>query len=307
MLRKLIKKEFDRIVYSSPVVNRILRNINKGVKSVTSFRLRPYGILRVKAGNVQFKMATNETSYVTKQLFWKGPENFEYTPIFQQLIRKCRSFVDIGANTGYYSLLAAKTNPTVVVHAFEPASGPLHFLQKNVKINNLEERVFIHPIALSNNSGQVEFFEIINPVETFAKYNLSGVGGLKKTHQTQEQSVLKEVPAKTLDDYSRTMQLPYFDLIKIDTEGTEDLVLEGASAIIEQHKPIIVCETLFNKIEVKLDAIMKKHGYLFFNHLNGKLDVADTLVRTSDNGVTDCFFVHPEKIKFVQDFIAEQA
>lgn len=304
MFRKRIKKNFDKVVYSSPIVNKIFRNVNRTLQSLTSFRLRPYGVLTVPYGNIRFKMATNETSFVTKQLFWKGAGNFEYTPIFEKLVRHCKSFIDIGANTGYYSLLAAKANPGIVVHAFEPASGPFHFLEKNVMINGLMDRVWIHPIALSNEKGEVEFFEILNPSDTFAKYNLSGVGGLKKTHETQEHSVRKMVRAETLDDYSTRLNLESFDLIKIDTEGTENLVLEGSASIIENHKPIIICETLFNKIEGKLESIMKGHGYMFFNHLNGKLDRVETLVRTTDNGVSDCFFVHPQKADLIQAFLA---
>lgn len=306
MVRKVLKRKFDQIVYSNPLVNRICRNVNKSLKGFTSFRLRPYGVMKVRYASTSFLMATNETSYVTKQLFWHGPENFEYTPIFAKLITRCSSFTDIGANTGYYSLLAAKTNPSIVAHAFEPASGPFHFLNRNIIINGLTDRIFCHPVALSNEKGEVEFFEIINPSDTHAKYNLSGVGGLKKTHETQEQSIRKMVRAESLDDYSSELNIESYDLIKIDTEGTENLVLEGASAIIRQHKPIIICETLFNKIEARLEDIMKKHGYRFFNHLNGTLHETDTLRRSLDNGVSDCFFVHPDKVHLVQEFLAPQ-
>lgn len=292
------------MVYSHPRLNWCLRNLNKAVRPFTSFRLRPFGVLNVRYDDVQFKMATNETSYVTKQLFWRGPSRFEYTPIFERLVRMCRSFVDIGANTGYYSLMAAKANPEVVVHAFEPASGPFHYLTENVRLNRLEGRIFPHDIALSNERGIVQFFEILNPADTWASYNLSGVGGLKKTHDTQEHSVLKKVQAETLDGFLDTLNTDIkFDLIKIDTEGTEDLVLEGAESVIRSHHPIIICETLFNKIEAKLETIMRAHGYYFFNHQGGRLARTETLVRARDNGVTDCFFVHPGKIQLIQEFI----
>lgn len=307
MLRKILKRKFDQIVYSSPSINKALRNVNKALQGFTSFRLRPYGVLDLEYNDILFRMATNETSYVAKQLFWNGPENFEYTPIFTQLIKRCSSFIDIGANTGYYSVLGAKANPSLVVHAFEPASGPFHFLETNVKINGLQQRVFIHALALSSEKGEVEFFEIKNPDDTFAAYNLSGVGGLKKTHATQEHSIRKIVRAEALDDMQHTLKIDKFDLIKIDTEGTENLVLEGAAETIRNHKPIIICETLFNKIEGKLEQIMKRHGYLFFNHLNGKLHPTDSILRDTDNGVSDCFFVHPEKVKLIEDFLPAKA
>lgn len=303
MVRKILKRKFDQIVYSKPLLNHILRNINKLLRPIISFRLRPFGVLTVRYKKVVFKMATNETSFVTKHLFWNGAENFEYTPIFEKLVKKCTCFLDIGANTGYYSLMAAKANPSVEVHAFEPASGPYHFLRKNVTINKLEERISVHKIALSNQKGDVEFFEILNPSDSFAKFNLSGVGGLRKTHETQENSRRTVVQAETLDDFSLRFNIKSVDLIKVDTEGTENLVLEGASVIISKFKPVIICETLFNKIEDKLQQIMKHHGYLFYNHVNGSLHQTDTLIRTFNDGVSDCFFVHPEKLDLVNEFI----
>lgn len=302
-MRKTLKKLFDKIAYRSALLNKILRNANKLFSGVTSFRLRPYGVLNVRYCQAKFKMATNETSYVTKQIFWNGAGNFEYTPIFEKLIRHCSSFIDIGANSGYYSMLAATVNPSIIVHAFEPASGPFQFLKRNIELNGLQARVFAHPIALSNSKGNVEFFEITNPLDTVAKHNLSGVGALKKMHETQKQSVVKMVRAETLDGYAKHLALAAFDLIKIDTEGTENLVLEGLHDIITRHSPIIICETLFNKIEGKLEEIMTQHGYLFFNHLNGKLHPTRSLIRHVDNGVSDCFFVKANKTILIQDFI----
>ncbi|MDQ2658388.1 MAG: FkbM family methyltransferase, partial [Bacteroidota bacterium] len=204
---------------------------------------------------------------------------------------------------GYYSLLAATANSSLIIHAFEPASGPSLFLRKNTEINGLNKRITCHEIALSNEKGEVEFFEITNPSGTFARYNLSGVGGLKKTHETQEQSIRKTVRAERLDEYIKTLNLSSIDLVKVDTEGTENMVLEGMSSIIQRDKPIIICETLFNNIEAKLEEIMKLHGYLFYNHLDGKLFPVDTIIRRTDNGVSDCFFVHPDKEHLMAPFI----
>jgi len=248
-------------------------------------------------------MLTNETSYVTKTLFWNGPENFEYTPIFEKLIRQCRTFLDVGANTGYYSLVAARENQQIRVHAFEPSFGPAYFLKRNIEINKFNDRITHYPIALSDHAGTIDFFEIRT---TAAKedFNLSGVGTTKKIFTTQENSSIVKVKAETLDSVVNALgQIP-IDLIKMDTEGTEDSILRGSSNTIAKHKPIIICETLFNQIEKDIESIMKAHGYQFYNHLGGKLYKTETLIRKEDNGVRDCFMVHPDKIHMIQSFIA---
>lgn len=248
---------------------------------------------------MDFKMATNQTSYVTKLLYWKGPDSFEYTPIFKELIKSCNCFIDIGANTGYYSLLAATANPNLLVQSFEPAQGPLHYLKKNVLLNRLEKQISIHALAISIESGEVKFYEVKNKKYSYLLHNLGGVGSLKEDLS----KAVYTVKTEPLDYLFREKTIAHVDLIKIDTEGTENLILEGAEETIRKFQPIIICETLFNKIEDKLEMIMKKHDYLFFNHENGKLRMVKSLIRTQDNGVRDCFFVPPGKLHLIEKFI----
>ncbi len=247
-------------------------------------------------------MLTNETSYVTKTLFWNGTASFEYTPIFEKLIVNCRTFFDVGANTGYYSLLAARLNRDIRVFAFEPSFGPAHFLKRNIEINKFSSQLTHYAIALADQAGTIDFFEIRTSQDKDA-FNLSGVGTTKKIFNTQENSNIVKVRAEKLDFIVNELGSLPVDLIKMDTEGTEDLILKGSSDTILKHKPIIICETLFNQIEGKIEAIMKPHGYQFYNHLNGRLYKTETLTREKDNGVRDCFMVHPDKVHMIESFI----
>lgn len=246
-------------------------------------------------------MATNQTSYVTKLLFWNGADSFEYTPIFQDLITTCNVFIDVGANTGYYSLLAATQHPRIHVHAFEPAQGPLHYLRKNIDLNQFSNQISIHSIALSNSAGAVNFYEVKNKKYAYLPHNLGGVGSL--TEDLSKTAYM--VKTETIDRFAAQHSITSIDLMKIDTEGTEHFILEGAQHSIQRDYPIIICETLFNRIEDKLESIMKRHNYLFFNHDHGKLHRVDTLMRSHDNGVRDCFFVHPSKVQQIEKFIKQ--
>jgi len=246
-------------------------------------------------------MLTNETSSVTKLLFWNGPDNYEYTGIFEQLVLRCRSFIDIGANTGYYTLLAATKNPSIQVFAFEPASAPYHYLRENIRINQLQN-ASAYPLALSDAVGEIEFFEVDNPKNYHSKYNLAGTGTLKGEDLSGQPYVSRKVPTTTLDEWIKT-QNTSIDLIKIDTEGTEHRILSGADELLRKHAPIIICETLFRVIEDKLEDIMRRYDYHFFNYRNGKLHRTKTLIRETDNGFRDCFFVPSGKLSWIEIFV----
>lgn len=244
---------------------------------------------------------TNQTSHLTKELFWDGPENFEYTPVFTELIRNVSSFYDIGANIGYFSLVAALLNPKIKVTSFEPANGPYHYLVKNVASNKLSEQIKIEKVALSDTKGEIEFNEVKNLKYGYLHYNLAGEG-TTASGRTHKNFIKYIVPTTTLDEYVKQHQRPV-ELMKIDTEGTEHFILNGGKQVLEQHHPIVICETLFNMIEGKLEAIMKSYGYRMFNHVPQGLQEVQTIVRKEDNGVRNCFFVHPSRLHLIEKFI----
>jgi len=299
-----MKQLFYKIIYSQEI-NPFLRNINKILYPILpkKIKLAPSGILKLQNENVNAKISTNQTNYLTKEIFWTGFENFEYTNIFIDLCTKIESFYDIGANIGYFTILAGCTNPKIEITAFEPSTGPLHFLKENCSLNNLK-KIKISPIALSHKNGTITFYEIQNSKYTYIKHNLAGESNTgSKTSGRNYMPV--EVSTTRLDDfYKESGATIPIDLIKIDTEGTEKDILENAHEILTHHQPIIICETLFGMIENELDDLMIKYGYEFYNHTEKGLEHVSTIKRTLDNGVNNCFFVHPSKRHLIKDYLA---
>lgn len=286
-----------------PKINWLIRNMNYILSPLlpNKIKIHPSGTINVniKSHN-SIKLKANQTSYVTRELFWKGSENYEYTPIFINIIKKIDVFFDIGSSIGYYSVLGASINKNLIIEAFEPSTGPMIYLSENVKINNLSSRINVNVLALSNRQGQIDFFEIKNKKYPTI-YNLSGEHNIgTKPHL---KSLKTKVKSDTLDNFVRKNDIEKIDLIKIDTEGCEDLILMESSNTINQFKPIIICEVLFNRIESQLENIMLGHNYELYNH-NGKgLTKVSTIKRDLDNGIRNCFFVHPTKKHLIEEFI----
>jgi FkbM family methyltransferase len=297
-----MKDIFYQIIYH-PLVNQALRFLNKKFDFIIPFQLPVSGEIKVElSGGETFRMATNQTSYVTRLLYYEGAVAFEYTPVFEKLVKKCNTFIDIGANTGYYSLIAAQVSHANVL-SFEPSSGPRHYLEKNVRINNLQHRVEITPFALSHETGELDFYAVKNVKYKNLIHNLGGVGSLQQIKKSNE---VVKVQTTTLDEYMKSYKNDIgITLIKIDTEGTENSILEGCRTFIQQHKPVVICETLFNKIEGEIEKVMRSHDYLFFNFKDAKLHPTETLIRSVDNGVRDCFMVHPSRLHLIDEFIVK--
>jgi FkbM family methyltransferase len=291
------------IIYQANV-NKIIRNINYFLAPLlpSKIKIHPSGKMKVSIDKDHgtFVLKTNQTSYISREIFWEGALNFEYSPIFIGLIKKMNIFIDIGANIGYYSILGSTVNPELITYAFEPSRGANFYLSENVKLNNFSNRITIESCALMDTSGEIDFYEIRNKKYP-AIYNLSGEHNIgTKTYKLSQKTTVK---ATTLDAYFLDHNINALDLIKLDTEGAEAYILKGAHDVIEHYKPIIICELLFDRIEKELETIMLSHEYTFYAHTEKGLKLVDSLLRDTDNGVRDVFFVPPSKVNLIEEWI----
>lgn len=140
-----------------------------------------------------------------------------------------RTFIDVGAHLGEYSIRIAKKISNCKVYAFEPVDENVICLLKSVAINRLQN-VIVVKAALLNYVGEVELF--LDDLNT-------GGHSIFTIHPVKKYTLVRalRVPAKTLDSYGNFDQ-PL--AIKIDVEGAESLVLEGALNILKQHDEVLL-------------------------------------------------------------------
>ena len=299
----MVVQYFYKIIYQQNI-NYILRHLNFILKHVflNKIKIPPSGILKLKTDSGIIKIATNQTSYLTQLLFWNGYKDFEYSELFESLSKNIESFLDIGSNIGYYSLIACKANPNIKAYAFEPALGPKHYLNKNIVLNKFESQIKPIDLAISDSIGNIDFYEVESLKYKNLKYNLAGEGNAG-TKTTSRNFIKNTVKATTLENFVETEKINKIDLIKIDTEGTEIHILNPGIEIIKLHQPIVICETLFNTIEDELDHYFKALDYDLYNHTPNGLEKVSTIKRSTDNGVRNCFFVPKSKLHLIKNFI----
>ena len=140
-------------------------------------------------------------------------------------------FVDIGANIGYYTLLAARLlNGTGKVVAIEPDSGNFRLLSLSVQANAYTNVIAVQKAA-SNRTGRTRLFldEKLIGIPSLSEDNLSTRGGGHVYVNTV-----------TLDSLLRDLAIEKVDVMKIDVEGAEGLVFEGGSKILHRVNRIFM-------------------------------------------------------------------
>ncbi|MGE0568466.1 MAG: FkbM family methyltransferase, partial [Bacteroidia bacterium] len=235
-----------------------------------------------------------------------GIKGFEYEPylVFCQLAKSSDLFFDIGSNIGYYSFVAKSFNPSIKVFAFEPMPSVRKYLEINCKLNNFHD-VKIHEIALSNSNTEATFYSNKNPRFPEIEDHLYGDNSLIEEATGNISKIEVKVKTQTLDIFVERNLNPdqKIDLMKLDTEGSENLVLEGAKNVLKNHRPIIMCEVIKGFIEKEIETILLSNNYkLFAVNENGLTEVNNLIV---EKGKLDFFFVPEEKVDKVEIFLSK--
>jgi FkbM family methyltransferase len=196
-------------------------------------------------------------------------DNYEpnETAFLKSRVKEGDVILDIGANIGWFTLLACKmAGPKGKVHSFEPRPDTSRMLQRTISMNKLEDRVTLWQAALSDETGELHLNwgkNTDNPGGSFvSRDNLDSSGYEQAT-----------VMARRLDDL-----LPEADpdFIKIDVEGAEPMVINGALNAIRRKKPAILSELhpqQLNRVSGKTPADyitqMEAEGYSCYLLENG--------------------------------------
>jgi FkbM family methyltransferase len=163
------------------------------------------------------------------------------------------TFYDIGANYGFYTLLAQEFITKGEIHAFEPSPKIFKLLTENSRLD-IYKNTFLNEMALSDKTEETEFFD----KEIGGQ---SGGSSLIKHQHFLKYKVIK-VKTTTLDDYISNHKPP--TIMKIDVEGGEPLVLKGALKLLKKYNPMIIMEFLPDDLHREAVNILSNNGYRTF-------------------------------------------
>jgi FkbM family methyltransferase len=230
------------------------------------FRNRSGGLLIAGASDV----------HLSFQLFWSGIDYYEpFTrTVIELLATRTQVFIDVGANLGFFSLIAATVNPRLKLIAFEPNPKMFALLLEHKRVNGLSN-LTAEPLAVSNCDGMSQLF--LNGSDMSAS--------LEPDFQDDFNPALRCVLVKrtTLDSYVQRHGISGSLLLKVDVEGHDKAFLEGAQATIAQLRPDIVIEVLADFEPSALEQF-RQRGYRFYRITHQGLIASEavTLTRIGD-------------------------
>lgn len=211
---------------------------------------------------------------VALQVWQFGPLGFEppLPRLFAAFAQRSRRVLVVGANSGYYVLLAALANARVQVSAFEPYPEAVRWLRRNVRLNRLSRQVELHECAIGGAAGRAR---LLIPEKDHGLLETSAsLGADFWTGRVQP----LDVRVATLDQQSCADGRPDIDLILMDVEGQEHEALAGAPRLLTTVRPLLVLEVLAQARLDRLNDIKERFGY-DYAELTGAVLHRQTVIR----------------------------
>jgi len=170
-------------------------------------------------------------------LFLDGTYEKSETELFKKIVKEGMTVVDLGANTGYYTLLAAKlVGEKGKVFAFEPEPRNFSVLMKTIQLNGYINVVAIQK-AVSNKNGTARLILSDSDPGQHSVYEKVGKDSI-------------QVDITTMDTFWGNQGYPPIDVIKMDIEGAEMEALEGMGNLISNNSHLkIITELVRDRLE----------------------------------------------------------
>jgi FkbM family methyltransferase len=229
------------IAASLYAVSRPIFWASEALKQTISRKVRRNGgSVRYDGIPLQFPIGVGH-DYLSN-ISWLGINGFEPSTwrTMRRYIEAAGTFIDIGANIGFYSVLAKKVNPSVDVFAFEPSPRIYEQCLAFHGANGIRATGLCQ-VALGDREGTAVLFE---PQDDHDFGNSSANTLVADSWQARKPHRERMVDVTRLDTFTRDKTLKIPVIIKIDVEDFEATVLRGAAQTIAKYRPTIICEIL---------------------------------------------------------------
>lgn len=233
---------------AAPAALKVLRGAGRGLlraiggtERVTRYVSRVYDVFGADRRNevpVQGSLPDGSTvlcdlsDYIQRQIWFWGAFDLAEAFVFSRLVRPGMVLVDAGANIGQYTLLGSTAvGAAGAVHSFEPVPQNWRHLRHHVELNRCAN-VHLNQLGLWDSSRKML---VGMPA------GITGNAGAFSVRGGAEPSGV-EISVITLDEYLAHNKVDRVDFLKLDVEGAEPWVIQGAMGTLERDRPLILME-----------------------------------------------------------------
>jgi len=277
---------------NTPLIKRALKGL-EGLKTHDGFRRAPLLVtIRLISWIARCSLRKAAVLHFPRwnvRMFlppaWRGFGKFIFTfrenyepelAYLERILSPGKVFIDVGANFGVYTLVASRlVGTTGKVIAFEPTAQSFAILQQNIELNHFSN-VRAFQVALAQSRSRAWLYHGRDPVgNSLRKDPLCGSDG-------------EEVQIEKLDQVLEENGIGGVDAIKIDVEGAEALVLQGAIRCLTTRRPIVIFE--FNPRCAERFGLSPYAARDFLKSLGYEFVVLDESVKSDDSESWPTYF-----------------
>ncbi|WP_287127413.1 FkbM family methyltransferase [Candidatus Cyanaurora vandensis] len=191
---------------------------------------------RVERYDFSILLNLNDKS-ISRPLLLKGSYEDHVTAVFVDHLHPDARVIDVGANIGYYSLLAASCCPQGQVYSFEPDRKNYQLLTASLAYNGYTQ-VQAHNLAVSEHNQTLVISDLGNAGNSGSRFTSDNKDQLA-LHIHGPNPYFQEIKAVSLDSFLPDVKV---DVVKMDIEGHEFQALRGMVRILKEQRPILFLE-----------------------------------------------------------------
>jgi len=254
-----LPESWIQAIYRNPRLARLIRSrLN---------RAAPHGLVQVQVAAGGLEGVTLELDLQTEKDYWLGIYEPNLQRVIKDWVKPGWVVYDVGANIGYISLLLAQAvQDSGPIYAFEALPDNFTRLQKNIRLNVLEDRIKAVHAAVIDASKPVTF--MVGPSSGMGKV----VGSAGRQEVVYAQSLT--MPGISLDEYVYEAGHPAPQAVKMDIEGGEVLALPGMRRILQEAHPLMLLELHGPESSHVAAQILGDTGYRLYNMAPGYPEVS---------------------------------
>ena len=276
-MRLMLKKIFIFLITFINKVSQLLFNKNIFFFLYNQINEKSYKTININNKNISFFVPNELLNWRVDTFYSKEPETLEWIDSFQNQKKEYGEhekiiFWDIGANIGLYSIYAALKYQNICIFAFEHSFLNLRVLSRNISINNLNSKISICQLPLSNkkfNFSSLQDSTIIEGGALNAYDTNLGHDGNELNYKNSYNII-----GTSIDQLIELKILPKPDFIKIDVDGIEHKILSGGIELLNSKYPKSISVEINEDFEEQYNKcieIMKNSNYKFYNKRHSKL------------------------------------